>query len=65
MIYHVDTWDRAFEVAREKQEREGVVRVYVTEPCVLCCREQDGYAKRDHDIRLMGPHDEPVAFPVG
>jgi len=62
MIYHVDTWERAFELASEKG---GEIRVNVVEPCVLCCREDQGYEKRDHEIRLMGPHDEPVAFPIG
>jgi hypothetical protein len=64
MIYHVDTWERAFELAHEKVEREGPITVHVTEPCDVCCRESIGHGKRDHYIRLMGPRDEPIAFPI-
>lgn len=65
MIYHVDTWERAFELAREK-ETELPIRVNVVEPCTLCCHEEawPPPAKRDHEIRLMGPQSEPVAFPI-
>ncbi len=60
--YRTDTWERAFDLAREK-ESELPIQVIVTEPCTLCCRE-GRQQKRAHQIRLMGPHDEPVAFPL-
>lgn len=59
MIYHVDTWERAFELAREHDAK---IVVHVEEPCVICCREDKGQPKTDHAIYPpFSGSREPVA----